>query len=89
MIDYTQQCAGRKYNTFPTPLNTNRILLYFTSIGIYATGWDTDKKFYPFDLNVNYEILTPNTYNISATVQLNVQITRLQFSMIVFNAQDV
>lgn len=71
-INYTQQTAGRKYTSFQTPLTSNKILFYITSLQIYATGRDIIWGYYPVDLKVSYSILTTSTYSLSATLSVYV-----------------
>jgi hypothetical protein len=54
-IDYTKQAAGRKYDTFGTPFNGNKIILYICAIHIWATFKTTVSSF-PIDLRISYNV---------------------------------
>jgi len=50
-INYTSQAATRPYNTFTSPLNSNIIVLFMTSLWIRGTiGNDTVQN--PIDLRI-------------------------------------
>ncbi len=84
LINYTQQTAGRQYTKFSTPFDKNKILLYITSISIAASGKE-NTTFYPVDLRFFSKVLTEDTYNLSVSLSVNVSISKLQFSMVIFN----
>ncbi len=88
IINYSVQAAGRQYNTFQDPLDSNKILLYITSINIMATGLTLVSTF-PFNMRISYQIISSTTYNISVSISIQAMITKLQFSMIIFNQNDV
>jgi hypothetical protein len=83
-INYTEQAAGMAYTSFQTPLEGNKILLFLTAISIFATG-QVGSTYYPVNLNIKATVLTKNTYNLSASLSVNVIVKQLQFSMVVLN----
>jgi hypothetical protein len=88
-INYTTQAVGRTYTEFTNPLSSNKILLYITALDIWATGRDTTYGFYPMELRVSYQILNQNVYRLDVELEIYTIINKLQFSMIVFNSDDV
>lgn len=83
-INYTAQCNinGFKFNRFSLPLSNNKIMLFMTSLYITTplTG--------PFDLTVKAESISEEVYSINAT-HYNESITKLHFSIMVFDQVDV
>lgn len=55
VINYNTQSLGRKYSTFGTPLEGNKMLLYICALHIWAT-FRTSTTMYPIDLAVSYNI---------------------------------
>ena len=83
MIDYQVQAAGKAYNTFSEPLSSNRIVLFLTSIWINAT------KLNELKIHIDPVVLNTTHYQWTATAYKQVELTRYQFSQIIFNEDDV
>lgn len=85
-INYTTQASAisSPYTTFSTPLSNNKILLFMTSM--YFDGKsDSSPPLNPVDLRVNATIETTDTYKINLAFGSNAIMTRLHYSMIIFD----
>ncbi len=85
-INYTLQAQsiGSSYVTFSTPLTNNKILLFMTSLFINGNLVPLCSTC-PQDLYVTATPQTTTTYTLSATNGIESSITRLHFSMIIFD----
>ncbi len=90
-INYTLQAQsiGSSYTTFSTPLTNNKILLFMTSMYISGVNDLAGPPFYPLDLRVSATPVSTSSYLLSATYSINSAMTKLHFSMIVFDQADV
>ncbi len=90
-INYTLQAQsiGSTYTNFSTPLSNNKILLFLTSIFISGVNDYAGPPFYPLNLQVSATPSTPSSYVLVVTYSKNSAITRLHFSMIIFDQADV
>lgn len=84
VVNYTAQATanGLSYKNFSTPLSNNKILLFMTSMYITSSLSST------VDLHVTATPLSNETYQFYVT-SLGLSITRLHFSMIIFDEADV
>ena len=56
IINYTTQAAGQKYNSFSTPLNNNKILLFLTIFSVTGVNEATGaplSSYHPLDFRVH------------------------------------
>lgn len=89
-INYTQQAAGLNYTTFQAPFSRNKILLFMTSIFFYGTNERNNPPPYrPVNLSVSAEVISVDQYVIQVNLTTEVNISRLHFSMIIFDQTDV
>lgn len=83
LIDYSQQSAANTYKAFTTPLSGNKVVLFITSLCVLANSTT------PFKLNIQYQIINSTFYSWTATVFQYSTVTKLHFSEIIFNENDV
>ena len=83
MINYTQQATGRSFNTFTQPYTSNKIVLYITNL------WIQGDFGYPVQMHITPSVINSSHYQWTATLWTQVRITRLQFSQIIFNQDEV
>jgi hypothetical protein len=90
-INYTLQAQtiGSSYTTFSNPLTNNKILLFMTSMYISGVNDFAGPPFYALNLLVSANPVTTTTYLLTITYSINSAMTRLHFSMIIFDQADV
>ena len=64
IVNYTQQAQGLRYTTFSQPYSNNRILLFMTSLFIFAQLENNNPPFFPIDLHVSAEVISTDQYNM-------------------------
>lgn len=90
LIDYTVQASGLVHNTFKAPYNRNKVLLFMTSMFIAGRNENSNPPPYrPINFHVYTDVISASHYNLTVTVSTKVNITRLHFSMIIFDEADV
>ncbi len=65
-------------------------MLYITSL--YIRGYQDNMSpstAYPINIDISYQILDSTNYLLNVTVFQNVIVTRLHFSQIIYNIDDV
>ena len=91
-IDYHAQTSGRTFRTFPANsdgnYNGNKILMLLTSLFISAS-FNNGVSYFPVQITVSYNIINATHYDWTTKLYCCAQITRLHYSMIVFNQDDV
>lgn len=89
-INYTLQAQSisSAYTTFSTPLSNNKILLFMTSMYLDGDGGEPS-SFYAIDLQVSATPISSSMYTITVTLGVQVIVTRLHYSMIIFDQYDV
>lgn len=88
-INFTKQAGSSPYNYFPSPLSNNKIVLFMTSLFIDGIVESSPTQSTPINLEVDYKIKTNETYQLSLTFGVETLLTRLHFSMVIFNEEDV
>lgn len=71
------------FSTFSTPLSSNKMVLFITSL------WITGTANYVTKVHITPTILNTTHYKWVATAFKNLKVTKLQFSQIIFNEDDV
>ena len=89
VINYTAQAqaSGYNYTTFSLPLSNCKILLFTTTL--FVQGSTSFTAIIPLDLRITATILTTQTYKLTVSFGLDSIITKLRFSMIIFDEKDV
>lgn len=91
-VNYTKQCIANGYTTykyFTQPYTNFKILLFITSIFIDGDNEGPSLIFRPLDMKVKTTILSNTIYQFNVTSTYLVKITRLHFSMIIFDEVNV
>lgn len=90
-INYTLQAGtiSSTYLTFNPILTNNKILLFMTSLYIEGGTMDKTGTAYPINLYVDASPKTTSTYMLTVNYSMNSKLTKLHFSMIVFDQADV
>lgn len=76
------------YTKFQQPLSSNNIVLFITSLWIRATFASGSTK-YPIKFHIYTGIVNESFYWWNATLSVQVLITNVHFSQIIFNTDDV
>ncbi len=90
-INYTLQAQSiaSTYTNFSMPLSNNKILLFLTSIFISGFNDYSGSTKYPLNLQVSATPSTTSSYLLTVSYSNNSAITRLHFSIIIFDQADV
>ena len=90
IINYTAQAtaSGYTYRAFSLPLSNCKIVLFITSLFVQGTN-DPSPPYNPLDLATTTTILTNETYKLNVTFSIKASLTRLHFSMVIFDEKDV
>lgn len=65
-INYTEQASSKPIKTFAAPLESNKIMLFITSLHIFSSYPSPTNK--PVNLKVSYKIENSSTYSMSAVL---------------------
>lgn len=89
-INYTQQAISinSNYTKFSTNLTNNKILVFMTSLFVTGT-LDTSSNPVELNFKITATPLTETTYQLTASFGKKASITRLHFSMVIFDIYDV
>lgn len=60
-----------------------------TSLFVSTTRESVVGQNYSMDIRIGYEILSEETYSLKVRLKVNVIVTRLRFSQVVFDPSDV
>lgn len=82
-INYTQQSAANVFKTFQTPLSSNKIVLFLSTLYLQSGG--TVASPVPLEMDINYTVLNTTHYQWSVRLFRNATIARLHFGQIVYN----
>lgn len=83
IINYTQQAVGLPYTTFLEPLNRNKVLLFLTSL--FIRGTSGSGAINPINFFVNSSVYSTTQYKISVELGVRSFITKLHFSIVIFD----
>lgn len=86
-VNYATQAGtiGSAYTQFSLPLINNKILLFMTSLYVAGTMDKSGPTYYPLNLNVDANPISTTTYTFNISYSINSIVTKLHFSMIVFD----
>jgi hypothetical protein len=89
-INYTAQATanGYTYKNFTTPYTNFQILLFMTSLfhsGVNEVEGAPVSDYRPLNLRISTSITSSAMYLINATYSIESSITRLHFSILIFN----
>lgn len=85
-INYTQQAAGLNYTTFQPPFHRNKVLLFITCMYFFGFNERYDPPpFRPINFTVSAKVVSVDQYKIEVNLSTQVYVTRLRFSMIIFD----
>ena len=89
IINYTTQAtaSGFTYRNFSSPLTNCKVVLFLTTL--FSNGALSTTANIPLDLRISTTILSTSTYRLSVTYGTDSYITKLRFSMIIFDQKDV
>lgn len=89
IINYTAHATALAYTyrLFSLPLTNCKVIPFITTL--FVTGSLLAPVYYPLDLRITATILTTNTYQFSVTYGIKTTLTRLHFSLIIFDQVDV
>lgn len=89
-INYTTQATavGSTYTTFSSPLTNNKILLFMTSLYILGLNDNTGTA-NPVTVIIVPTVMSTDTYKLNVTYGVKGNITKLHYSMIMFDSVDV
>lgn len=76
------------YNKFTKPYDSNYIVLFMTSLWIRAT-FGSAPNYSPVKFHITTGVINESFYFWNATLEINVLVTNVHFSQIIFNAADV
>ena len=82
-IDYTQQATGRPFNTFASPLSSNIIVLFMTSLWIQGTYGQ------PVRFHITPTVISSSIYLLNATIFRSTIISNVHFSQVIFDKTDI
>ena len=88
-INYTQQAGSRTFKQFSVPLENSKVLLFLTTLFIKGTNENLFPGIYPIDMNIYTEIESTSEYSITVTLETKINIIRLHFSQLIFDAEEV
>lgn len=71
------------FNTFPSPLEDNKIVLFLTSLEIWTSGY------HKVEIEVGAHATSTDTYLMEVGIDFDARIMQLGFSQIIFNSEDV
>lgn len=90
-VNYATQAGtiGSAYTQFSLPLTNNKILLFMTTLYVEGGTMDKTGTAYPLNLNADATPVSATTYVFNVSYSINSKVTKLHFSMIVFDQFDV
>lgn len=91
-INYTTQSSanGYVYKNFMTPYSNYQLLFYLTSMywdGTRETAGDSKNR--PINIRMNANVQSSSIYMVNVSVRIQTMITRMHFSMIIYDKADV
>lgn len=91
-IDFSVQSvgSGSPYTSFGLPLTDNKIVIFPTTLYLAGTGEPAGSTTYnPIKISIKGTPVTSSTFTISVKLGIKAIITKLQFSIIMFNYANI